>query len=228
MKPFLEKDILYMDQDLILVHKKSGMAVQSAKPGQMDLEHALLNVLAKRQGGKSLPYLAVIHRLDQPVEGIVVFGRNKGAAARLSAQLGKDSMKKEYLAVVSPEPREQEGILMDYLLRDGRSNTSSVVDPATPGCKKAELSYRVRAVHQESCLLEVRLGTGRHHQIRVQLSHMGCPIVGDSKYGSGVLTARGVIALCAHRLSFTHPTSGKKMFWEIRPEAAPFLPFLDC
>lgn len=216
-----------MDQDLILIHKKAGMAVQSARPGQMDLEHAVLNVLARRQGGKTLPYLAVIHRLDQPVEGIVVFGRNRAAAAKLSAQLNEDSMKKEYLAVVCPGPEVESAQLVDYLIRDGKTNMSEVVDPASPGAKKAVLSYQVAGRREGSALLKIRLKTGRHHQIRVQLSRHGFPIVGDGKYGSEQVCERGTIALCAYRLSFRHPVSGKQMNWEIHPSAAPFVPFYD-
>ena len=139
------------DNDILVVHKHAGMAVQNARMGQMDLEHALLNYLAKQtraetpgQARTQIPYLAVVHRLDQPVEGVLVFAKNKDAAGKLGRQVKDGTMKKEYLAVCEGKI-EKQGVqkFEDFLVKDGRSNTSRVVQPGTAGAKKAVLEYEV-------------------------------------------------------------------------------------
>lgn len=231
MRIFRTKDILMEDSDLLVVQKHAGMAVQSAKTGQMDLEHALLNYLSmKEQTDKnqwnSRPYLAVIHRLDQPVEGILVFAKNPWAARELNRQLQNGTVEKDYLAVVSKIPEKSEECLTDYLLKDGRTNRSEVVSAGTPGAKKSVLQYRrvdtyIGDDKTERALLEIHLMTGRHHQIRVQLSHRGMPLVGDGKYGSADKGSRS-LALCAYRLCFRHPCTGKKMEYKVNPEGEVF------
>lgn len=217
----------------IAVHKPAGLAVQTRRIGEQDLTSLLLNYLqhASLQAGKTVedakaPYLAVIHRLDQPVEGIVLFAKTPSAAAALSAQLQNHQMKKEYLACVQVLPgKEAAGItpqssggsswhtLTDFLRKDGRTNTSQVAAPGTPSAKKAVLDYQVLSASGETAVLRIRLHTGRHHQIRVQLAHAGMPILGDRKYGRKSQEAypeNGAgpdrfPALCACRLSFTDP-----------------------
>ena len=199
----------------------------------MDLEHELLNYLAvKEKGpGRRIPYLGVIHRLDQPVEGILVFAKNQKAAARLNDAMKKEQMEKVYLAVTDCIPDRQEGILVDFLKRDGKSNVSFVVEKQTPDARRAELSYRVLRTLQEGerrySLVEVKLRTGRHHQIRVQMAHAGMPLCGDEKYYSGYRKAdrEEGLALCAYRLSFLHPVSGKRLSFQVRPEGKAFLRF---
>ena len=156
----------------------------------------------------------MINRLDQPVEGIVLFALNAKAAANLSKQLQDGTMRKEYLAVVrkaAPRNREEAAEycrLTDWLLKDGRTNTSRVVQAGAPGAKKAELEYRILREENGFALLDIHLLTGRHHQIRVQLSHAGMPIAGDRKYGgeqAGTAEFR-FPALCAYRLTFRDPS----------------------
>lgn len=151
MAGFCREDILMEDNDILVVHKHAGMAVQNARMGQMDLEHALLNYLAKQtraetpgQARTQIPYLAVVHRLDQPVEGVLVFAKNKDAAGKLGRQVKDGTMKKEYLAVCEGKI-EKQGVqkFEDFLVKDGRSNTSCVVQPGTAGAKKAVLEYEV-------------------------------------------------------------------------------------
>ena len=146
MAGFCREDILMEDNDILVVHKHAGMAVQNARMGQMDLEHALLNYLAKQaraetpgQARTQIPYLAVVHRLDQPVEGVLVFAKNKDAAGKLGRQVKDGTMKKEYLAVCEGKI-EKQGVqkFEDFLVKDGRSNTSRVVQPGTAGAKKAK------------------------------------------------------------------------------------------
>ena len=230
----------------------------------MDLEHLLLNYLAQsqrrrtqtspdHQGNKAgLPYLGVVHRLDQPVEGLLVFAKTKQAAASLSAQLSSDSMSKEYLALADGIPLAKKGTLTDYLLRDGRQNRSAVVKPGTQGAKKAILNYTCLQTDptRNQSLLKIHLVTGRHHQIRVQLAHAGLPLVGDCKYHSAAGTgwqdtapspentrtapicdraekssSGSSLALCAYRLTFRHPATGREMEYQISPKGSAFVYF---
>ena len=155
------------DNDILVVHKHAGMAVQNARMGQMDLEHALLNYLAKQaraetpgQARTQIPYLAVVHRLDQPVEGVLVFAKNKDAAGKLGRQVKDGTMKKEYLAVCEGKI-EKQGVqkFEDFLVKDGRSNTSRVVQPGTAGAKKAVLEYEVIRTQENRTLVQIHLGT---------------------------------------------------------------------
>lgn len=222
--------ILYEDNDVIVCHKPAGIATQTARVGQADMVSEIANYLKNlHPEQKSPPYVGVVHRLDQPVEGILVFARNKAAAADLSRQAAGSGMKKEYLAVVCGGPFERTGELRDYLLKDGKTNTSRVVPPEVKGAKEARLSYEILSEGVSgTALVRVQLDTGRHHQIRVQMANAGMPLLGDHKYaGEAVLTISaglGVreIALCAYRLTFTHPKTGKRMEFEVRPEGAAF------
>ena len=230
----IEDTILFEDKDIIVCRKKAGIAVQNARIGAMDLESSLKNYLASRAGdGRSVPYLAVVHRLDQPVEGVLVFAKTPRAAKGLSAQITAGKMEKLYLAVSYGEPKETSGssvILEDYLKKDGKSNTSAVVSANTPGAKKARLSYEVlgeakdRISGKKKWLLRIHLDTGRHHQIRVQMAHAGMPLAGDRKYGadSSAVVGAGSLALCAASLTFSHPVTGKLMKFQTKPEGDAF------
>ena len=209
--------LLYEDNDILVCVKPHGLATQTKRLGTMDLEHQILNYLAEKHPG-TRPYLAVIHRLDQPVSGILVFAKNKTAAADLNRQMSGSSFCKQYRARVHGVPAAASGTLCDYLVRDAKTNTSRVCDADTPGAKAARLSYEiVERISEDETLLSVTLDTGRHHQIRVQLAHMGCPIIGDTKYNPHAANTRGYqeIKLCACRLTFRHPRTGKPMEFEI-------------
>lgn len=213
---FAKKDILYEDMSVLVCRKASGMAVQSAGPGKMDLESALKNYLAVKNPGKGIPYLGVVQRLDQPVEGLLVFALTKKAAASLSRQTAEGRIEKIYMALVraSLEPG-QSGELAHWLKKEGRR--SVVVESGTQGGKQARLSYKVLAEKDGKSLLLVRLHTGRYHQIRCQLAREEMPIVGDILYGQGE-TRMGGIGLCACRLAFDHPDTGRRMVFAVRPE----------
>lgn len=217
--------ILFEDNDIIVCYKPAGVPTQTAKMGAQDMESLLKNHIYKTQKEKKPPYVAVIHRLDQPVEGLLVFAKTPSAAKELSKEVQRGAgFGKYYKAVLCGVPKETTGKLENYLVKDGKTNTSRVCEPSEKDAKKAILNYEVLKVQEEKCLVRVKLDTGRHHQIRVQMSHMGCPILGDTKYGTqGV--EKGMwqqIALCAYRLEFVHPKTKKKMSFEVEPKGAGF------
>ena len=201
----MQTQIVYEDEAVLVIRKPAGLATESAGIGQKDVVSELKNYVAKKNPGK-MPYLGVVHRLDQPVEGLLVFAKTKKAADNLTAQLGKGTLKKEYLAVVK--------------------------DAADTQAKKAVLSYTKKAETEKFTLLAVQIETGRFHQIRAQLSHAGFPILGDEKYGSEEskeLSREKKIrftALCAASLSFRHPVTGKTMAFTQAPQNPAFAEFV--
>ena len=231
-------EIIFEDSELIVCRKPSGMAVQSKKVTRMDLENWLLSYLAgsitkvtgtaakARADRQEIPYLALINRIDQPVEGLVLFARTRKAAAGLSKQLQDGRIIKEYLAVTGKPVFRKEGKLEDYLWKDGRNNCSCVVKKETPGAKKAILFYELldSLPEEQRSLLRIRLETGRHHQIRVQMANAGMPLWGDRKYAPGS-NEDGALALCAWRLLFSHPISGKEMKFMTLPRGEGFRGF---
>lgn len=235
MNPDIRTLILYEDTHILVCHKPAGLPVQSARVGTADMESLLKNHLAssrkKQAKSAAAPYLAVIHRLDQPVEGLLVFAKTPAAAKELNRQLASSGFGKYYRATVTGTPEPPEGVLEDYLVKDGRINTSRVCEKSTPGAKLARLSYHVEEVFRDASpvtsLVKIKLDTGRHHQIRVQMAHIGCPLAGDRKYGKYEKTDDGAprdrkntepIKLCAYRLEFKHPATGKDMVFELPPD----------
>lgn len=221
MKP----EILFEDPYILVCHKPAGTAVQTASVSSQDMVSLLKNHLMRRSRKegrpiKGEPYLAVIHRLDQPVEGILVFGKTKQAAASLNRQLTKGEFGKYYEVLTEGAPPAQSGTLCDYLVKDGRTNLSSVCSSDYPGAKQAILDYQIldQTVRDEKIFshLLIHLHTGRHHQIRVQLSHAGCPILGDRKYHPQGLPVHR-LHLCACRLDFQHPITNQPLHFEIHP-----------
>lgn len=159
----IEDMILYEDRDIIVCHKVAGIAVQSARIGMPDMESTLKNYLASKKTG-TMPYLGIVHRLDQPVEGVLVFAKNKRAAAGLTGQITSGSVTKEYLAVTDQKPENVQGHLEDYLKKDGKTNTSAVVTSKTDRAKKAVLDYKV--LNEVS---DERTSTGKRILVRIQL-----------------------------------------------------------
>lgn len=226
----IEEMIVFEDKEILVCRKPAGIAVQNARFGIIDMESGLKNYLAAKNPGQ-MPYLGIVHRLDQPVEGLLVFAKTKQAAAELSRQMAAGNMGKRYLAVTGRQPKEMQGVLEDYLKKDGKTNTSAVVSEKTPEAKKARLSYQVlQSISEESfstgkkSLIFIKLETGRHHQIRVQMKHAGMPLVGDRKYNSEEKTELP-LGLCSYQLMFTHPRTKKKMKFEIFPEGEAFIGF---
>lgn len=241
----MQTQIVYEDEAVLVIRKPAGLATESAGIGQKDVVSELKNYVAKKNPGK-MPYLGVVHRLDQPVEGLLVFAKTKKAAENLTAQLGKGTLKKEYLAVVCGKVPENTGRLVDYLAKEkGMAVVKDAADTqakkdadaqtekaADPQAKKAVLTYTKKAENGRFTLLAVQIETGRFHQIRAQLSHAGFPILGDEKYGSEEskeLSREKKIrftALCAASLSFRHPVTGKTMAFTQAPQNPAFAEFV--
>ena len=233
--------IIYEDKDIIVCHKMAGLPVQTGKIGATDLVSELKNYLMKSQSEKQTkqakePYLGVVHRLDQPVEGVILFAKNQAAAGALSKQLTTGIMNKCYYAVAAgvPDKEKEQGILTDYLMKDNKTN-SSYVTTKDKG-KESKLEYtlinQVAADDKTYALYDIHLLTGRHHQIRVQMANAKLPLLGDKKYGSDFSSALSTelhvknVALCAYKLEFTHPGLKKKMEFKIHPEGQIFQQFL--
>lgn len=232
--------ILYEDSQILVCVKPSGVPVQTKSMGTPDMVSLLKSYLSL-QRQKGVPYIGVIHRLDQPVEGILVFAKSPGAAGKLNRQLTGGQFGKHYLTVVCGCPKMKEDTLTCYMKKDGRSNTSRVCEKQEADAKYAELSYRlIQSVSSPEetgmksfdvpllSLLHVELRTGRHHQIRVQLADAKLPLWGDTKYNPAFAGRRGYfpVALCAYRLCFCHPETKKPMEYKITPEGPGFSPFV--
>lgn len=212
--------ILFEDEYIMVVKKDAGIPVQAGKLRMMDLQGLIKNELYKRNRKGGEPYLGLIHRLDQPVEGVMVFAKTPFAAGSLSEQVTDGRMKKHYLALLCGKPETDEGTLVDYLVKDGRTNTSSVAKAGEKDAKRSELNYKVLRRSEETTLVEVELITGRHHQIRVQMANAGWPLYGDTKYNPAFQETKEHVqtALCAYQLSFVHPKSKKVMEFSIEPD----------
>lgn len=217
-------EILFEDKDLLICRKPAGVATQTKRLGQQDMESILKNYRAKK--GEP-PYIGIVHRLDQPVEGVMVFAKNPKAAAGLSKQVQNRVIGKYYYAVSASKPKQKKGMLEDYLFTDKKTNFTQVVDQDSmknllKEAKYAKLEYKVVETKEDKTLFDIKLHTGRQHQIRVQMAHMGCPLVGDGKYNAQQDTEakRGDsagLALCSYKLEFEHPTQKTPMQFEIQP-----------
>ena len=207
---------LFEDEQIIVCEKPAGVAVQTKRLGQADMESLLKN---RRAGKGELPYIGVVHRLDQPVSGVMVFAKTSKAASRLSNQVREKIFKKKYLAVVDGKFETSNGILEDYLYKDERNNISKVVNKDKKNSKIAKLEYEVLTYNQvkDLSLVKINLYTGRHHQIRVQLAHAGHSIFGDQKYGT---RGKGKqIALWAYELTIQHPITKQELTFKCLPES---------
>lgn len=222
-------DIIYEDKELLVCYKKCGVPVQSKKIGVMDLESMVKNEMMRRTGNAK-PFVSPVHRLDQPVEGLVLFAKTKKAMANLSEQVKNHTADKYYLTVVEGVFEKDMDCLTNYLKKDGRLNCSFVVDEKDSQGKKSQLEYKVLETNEKHQLLEIHLLTGRHHQIRVQLSHAGHPILEDTRYNPTCQKAMGRMqpALCAYKLAITHPVTGERKQFVKKPEGKSFQEFAEC
>lgn len=199
--------VLYEDNHVIIVSKSAGEIVQGDKTGDTPLSETVKGYIAERYHKPGNVFLGVVHRLDRPVSGAVLFARTSKSLSRLSEMFRTRAVRKTYWAIVTAPPAQPEGTLTHWLTRDEKTNKARAYEREVPGSKKAVLDYKLIASGERYWLLEIELHTGRHHQIRCQLSKMGCPIKGDLKYGSARSNSDGSISLHARRLHFEHPVS---------------------
>lgn len=199
--------VVYEDNHIIIVDKCSGEIVQGDKTGDKPLSDTVKEYIKQKYNKPGNVFLGVVHRLDRPVSGLVVFAKTSKALSRLNDMFRTGDVHKTYWAIVKRRDIATEGTLTDWLTRNERQNKSYAHEREVPGAKKAVLKYKVRAVADNYMLIEVTLLTGRHHQIRCQLSHMGCPIKGDLKYGAPRSNPDGSISLLSRRVEFVHPVS---------------------
>ena len=224
----MELNILYEDKEILVAEKPVGMESQSARSFEPDMVSEVkkhINSLSPKSGE---PYVGVIHRLDKPVGGVMVYAKTKGGAESLSRQVSQHQMEKIYYAVVCGKPVDNFGACVDYLWKDGKTNCSKIVDKGIKGAKLAELHYQVvdnRNIGNEECsLVKIILKTGRHHQIRVQMAGRGTPLWGDRKYNPRFQKGidGGNVALFASSLSFSHPTTKKRLTFSVKPKGEVF------
>lgn len=210
--------VVYEDNHVIIVHKESGEIVQGDKTGDKPLSETVKDYIRDKYHKPGNVFLGVVHRLDRPVAGLVVFARTSKALSRLNDMFRKGEVHKTYWAVTRNKPVEEKGTLVNWIVRNEKQNKSYVYDKEVPGAKRAGLKYQLIAHSDNYHLLEIELLTGRHHQIRCQLAHMGCAIKGDLKYGAPRSNADGSISLLSHKITFIHPVSKKTI------EAESFIP----
>ena len=199
--------VVYEDNHIVVVNKTSSVIVQGDKTGDTPLSEMVKQYLKEKYNKPGNVFIGVTHRLDRPVSGLVVFAKTSKALPRLNEMFRNGEVKKTYWAIVKECPKETEGELVHYLVRNEKQNKSYAYDKEVKNSKKAVLHYKLIGHSQNYYLLEVDLKTGRHHQIRCQLAKMGCPIKGDLKYGSPRSNPDGSICLHARTVQFVHPVS---------------------
>ena len=199
--------VVYEDNHVIIVFKESGEIVQGDKTGDTPLSETVKAYIKEKHHKPGNVFLGVVHRLDRPVAGLVVFAKTSKALSRLNDMFRDGDIHKTYWAITKNRPAEPEATLVNWLVRNEKQNKSYVYDHEVPGSKKSVLEYRVAGQTENYNLLEVKLLTGRHHQIRCQLAAIGCPIKGDLKYGARRSNPDGSISLLSRHIAFVHPVS---------------------
>lgn len=222
----MKTEIIFEDQDLLVCYKPAGFPAQTKNALSQDLVSECRNYLFRETGERN-PYLGLIQRLDQPVEGLLVLAKNKRTASVLEKQLQDGSLKKTYVAVLRGSVSPQKADLTDYLKR-GANGNALVTHKGDAQAKEARLSYQIISEKEDKSLAKINLYTGRYHQIRVQMAHMKHPILGDFRYGKEEENRRGFtpLALCACCLDFVHPVTNKPMHMTVMPKGAYFRDFL--
>ena len=203
--------VLYEDNHIIIVYKQSGEIVQGDKTGDKPLSETIKEWIKQKYAKPGNVFLGVVHRLDRPVSGIVVFAKTSKAISRLNNMFRNGEVRKTYWAMVQTAPNMPEATLTNWLVRNEKQNKSYVYNNEMPNAKQAILKYKTIGQTEHYTLLEVNLLTGRHHQIRCQLAAMGCPIKGDLKYGARRSNPDGSISLLSHKVEFIHPVSKQKI-----------------
>ena len=210
--------ILHEDNSVLVVVKPQNIPSQADVSGDIDLLTLLKGYIKEKYGKPGNVYLGLVHRLDRPTGGIMVFAKNSKAAERLSKQIVDGDMTKRYLATVLGCPKERSATLVHYLKKNSLTNNVYVATFGDHDAKRAELSYKVLETNEQISLVDVQLATGRSHQIRVQMSAIGCPVFGDVRYGGDVLLKGANLALWAYRLEFSHPVTRERMVFVAYPK----------
>jgi 23S rRNA pseudouridine1911/1915/1917 synthase len=203
--------VLYEDNHLIAVLKRSSDLSQGDKTGDTSLETEVKKYIGEKYKKPGDVFLGVVHRLDRPVSGVILYARTSKALTRLNEMFRSTEVKKTYLAIVRERPPEDTQTLTHYLKKNETQNRTYVYDKEVKGSKKASLTYRLVSRSERYYLLEIELHSGRHHQIRAQMAAVGCPIKGDLKYGYSRSNDDGSISLMARRLEFIHPVKKEKI-----------------
>ncbi|TCZ81141.1 RluA family pseudouridine synthase [Paenibacillus albiflavus] len=209
--------IIYEDNHLLVVEKPVNMLSQADDSRDPDILSVLKEDIKRRYGKPGNVYLGLVHRLDRPVGGVMVFAKTSKAASRLSDAIRTRHFDKTYLAVVHTKPKEKHATLKHYLLKDPKTNMVSVVSPKVNGAKEAILDYQTLASSEGLSLVQVKLHTGRPHQIRVQFAAIGCPLYGDQRYGAHLNTPGQQIALWSNQIAFEHPTTKESLRFSSLP-----------
>ena len=216
-----QEQIIYEDNHLVIINKYPSQIVQGDKTGDEPLSEQIKKYLKKKYNKPGNVFIGVVHRLDRPVSGAVIFARTSKALARMNEQIKNREIRKIYWAVVKNPPPCQKEHLIHYIYRDHKKNKSFIVSENTKGAKKAGLIYTHLQSSEKYHLLEIELLTGRHHQIRAQLAHIGCPVKGDVKYGFSRTNRDASIHLHACKLEFLHPVKKENMIIEAPKPADP-------
>lgn len=207
MKKSLEERILFEDNHLLVVNKLPSEIVQGDKTGDVCLLDDVKSYIKETYNKPGNVYAGLVHRIDRPVSGAVIFAKTSKALSRMTLKIKEREFSKTYLAIVKNKPPKEADELSDYMVKNESQNKSYIVSSNTKGAKLAQLRYRIIGSSDTYYLLEVELITGRHHQIRAQLAHIGCPIKGDLKYGFPRSNPDASISLHAYKVKFEHPTT---------------------
>ena len=207
-----EVEVLYEDNHLIAVNKRAGDITQGDKTGDEPLPEKVKRWIKKKYNKPGNVFCGVIHRIDRPTSGLIMLAKTSKGLSRMNALFQKKEIQKTYWAIVEKAPVVESGTLVDHLKKNEKQNKSGVVKATTEGAKRAELDYKILASSDRYTLLEIAPKTGRHHQIRTQLSHMGCIIKGDLKYGAKRSNKDGSISLHARSVSFEHPVKKEPVY----------------
>ncbi len=216
-------NVIYEDNHLLVVEKPYGVPSQADESGDADMQSLGKAYIKEKFAKPGNVYLGLVHRLDRPTGGVMVFARTSKAAARLTAQIQSGAFEKTYLAVLTGKPPERAGTLKHYLVKDEAAHTARVSAKDAPGAKMAALEYETLAQRDGLFLVRIRLITGRFHQIRAQMADVSASVYGDMKYGARQIKAP--LALHAHQVCLDHPTTGTRMCFSSKPVRHPFTMF---
>jgi len=212
-----ELKVIYEDNHIIVVIKPQNIPSQEDESKDKDLLTMVKDYIKVKENKPGNVYVGLVHRLDRPTGGVMVFAKTSKAASRLTQEIQEGNLTKNYLAVVNGKPREKRAKLVNFLQKNVRTNTVMVVPELTTGAKRAELNYEVVEEKEKVSLVKVELITGRSHQIRVQMKHIGCPIYGDVRYGGDKLAKGHNLALWSYELKLIHPTTKENMTFKVYP-----------